>query len=251
MEARALRKQQPTNPMKKILLLLSITVLALIRDASADQLVNGGFEVPVQVAPNYATFNIPAGSTYITGWTVVQGNVDLTTTANYGPGPNTLDPLSVQDVDLIGDTNGSGGVFGGISQTFATLVGQQYQLTFDYSHNSGTLSPSGFYTAQVTVADASNPSSTVLSTQVSQANGGGFGTTPWVAFSQTFTANSTSTTLTFIDTQGAFNAGVYLDDVSVKPVVAGVPDSGSTFGLLAVALAALVGASRFRSLRLA
>src|SRR5438067_2123833 len=129
---------------------LLIISLVVVRDASAAELlVNGGFEVPVQGPPNYATFNIPAGSTYITGWTVVQGNVDLTTTANYGPGPNTLDPLSVQDVDLIGDTNGSGGVFGGISQTFTTLLGQQYQLTFDYSHNSGTLSPSGFYTAQV------------------------------------------------------------------------------------------------------
>ena len=217
--------------MKKILLLLSITALALVRNASADQLTNGGFEVPVQGPPDYAAFNIPSGpysSTYITGWTVVQGNVDLTTDANYGPGDNYLDSSSLQDVDLIGDDRGSGGVFGGIAQTFTTVVGQQYQLTFDYSHNPGTLSPSGFYTAQVTVADASNPSSTVLSTQVSQANG----PSPWVPFSQTFTANSTSMTLSFIDTQGAFNAGVYLDDVSVRPVSASVPDSGSTWSMM-------------------
>jgi hypothetical protein len=78
---------------------------------------------------------------------VVQGNVDLTTTANYGPGPNTLNPSSVQDVDLIGDTNGSNGVFGGLSQSFATIPGQQYRLTFDYSHNNGTFSPD--YAVQV------------------------------------------------------------------------------------------------------
>src|SRR4051812_46791444 len=178
--------------------LLPIISLFVIRDASADLLVNGGFEVPVQGAPNFATFNIPAASTLITGWTVAQGNVDLTTDANYGPLNNTLDPSSVQDVDLIGDTNGSGGVFGGLSQSFATVSGQQYQLTFDYSHNPGTLSPD-FYAAQVTVADANAPANTVFAVQISQANG----PAPWVAFSQTFTANSNSTLLSFIDTHGA------------------------------------------------
>jgi hypothetical protein len=207
--------------------LLLIISLVVIRDASADLLVNGGFEVPVQGPPNFATFNIPAGSTYITGWTVVQGNVDLTTTANYGPLINTLDPSSVQDVDLIGDDRGSGGVFGGLSQSFATVAGQQYQLTFDYSHNPGTLSPD-FYAAQVTVADANAPANTALSVQVSQANG----PAPWVAFSQNFTANSDSTLLTFIDTHGAFNAGIYLDDVSVTPLAASVPDSGSTWAMM-------------------
>ena len=35
----------------------------------------------------------PAGS-LITGWNVVQGNVDLTNTCCYGPGPNNLNPSS-------------------------------------------------------------------------------------------------------------------------------------------------------------
>ncbi len=53
---------------------------------AANLLVNGGFESPVQVAPNFVSFNVPAGSSLITGWTIVQGNVDLTTNANYGAG---------------------------------------------------------------------------------------------------------------------------------------------------------------------
>jgi len=201
---------------------LLITSLVIVRDVSANLLVNGGFEDPPQGPPLFATFNIPAGSTYITGWTVVQGNVDLTTTANYGPLTNTLDPASVQDIDLIGDTNGSGGVFGGLSQTFATVVGQQYLLTFDYSHNPGAFALN--YAAQVTVADANNPSSTVYSAVVSQP----FGPAPWVAFADTFTANSNSTVLSFIDTQGGFNGGIYLDDVSVVPV----PEPSSVLLLL-------------------
>jgi hypothetical protein len=202
---------------RKILPVLGfISCLALPQHAqAASLLVNGGFESPVQGPPDFAAFNVPAGSSLITGWTIVQGNVDLTTTANYGPGPNTLDPASVQDIDLIGNTQGSNGVFGGLSQAFATTAGQTYRLTFDYSHNNGTFSPD--YAAQVTVADGNAPANAIFSVEVSQANGAA----PWKLFSQDFTAISDLTLLTFIDTRGAFNAGIYLDDVDVEPVVAG------------------------------
>jgi Protein of unknown function (DUF642) len=197
---------------------------------AANLLVNGDFELPVQGAPNFAAFNVgtQTSTTFITGWTVTQGNVDLTTTANYGPGPNTLDPSSVQDVDLIGDTNGSNGVKGGISQSFATVAGQQYQLTFDYSHNNGNFSPT--YAALVTVADGNAPpGSSIFSTTVSQAfiTGVGFPSGGWQTFSQDFTATSVLTVLSFIDTQGAFNAGIYLDDVSVDLVNATTPIPGA------------------------
>jgi Protein of unknown function (DUF642) len=194
-------------------LVLIVGLGAAQNAAASSLLVNGGFEVPLQGPPNYAAYNVPAGSSLITGWNVVQGNVDLTNAADYGPGPNTLDPASVQDIDLIGDSGGSGGVFGGLSQSFTTTPGQQYQLTFDYSHNNGTFSANG-YVAQVTVADGHAPANTIYSGQVSQT----YGQAPWQAFSQDFTATSDLTLLTFIDTQGGFNAGIYLDDVSVDPV---------------------------------
>jgi hypothetical protein len=124
----------------------------------------------------------------------------------------------VQAVDLIGDTNGSNGVFGGLSQSFATIPGQQYQLTFDYSHNNGTFSPD--YAVQVTVADANAPANTIFSVEQSQAffPQVGFPSGGWQAFSQNFIATSDLTLLTFRDTRGAFNAGIYLDDVSVEAV---------------------------------
>jgi len=209
------------NVLKAFLLIASLCVA---HAAAADILVNGGFEAPVQGPPNFAAFNVPAGSNLITGWNVVQGNVDLTGTCCYGPLTNTLDHGSLQAVDLIGDDRGSGGVFGGLSQSFATVTGQKYQLTFDYSHNFGGSASN--YAAQVTVGD--------LSTTVSQTSD----QRVWVAFSQTFTANSDSTTLTFIDTQGAFNAGIYLDDVSVTPLTAGVPEP-STWAMLLIGFAGL------------
>jgi hypothetical protein len=193
--------------------------------AASNLLVNGGFENPAQGPPFFAAFNVgtQTPTNYITGWTVIQGNVDLTTATDYGPGVNTLDPSSVLDVDLIGDTTGSNGVRGGLSQSFATVAGQTYHLTFDYSHNPGNASPSGSYAAQVTVADGNNLANSLLSTVVSQANG----TATWVAFSQDFTATSNLTLLSFIDTQGAFNAGIYLDDVSVDLVTATTPIPGA------------------------
>ena len=48
----------------------------------------------------------------------------------------------------------------------------------------------------------------------------------WLTFSQNFIANSDLTLLKFINTRGAFNAGFYLDDVSVALVSASpVPTS--------------------------
>jgi Protein of unknown function (DUF642) len=178
--------------MGKTLKALALIVgLGVAQNASADNLlVNGGFETPVQGGPLFAAFNVPAGSPLITGWNVVQGNVDLTNTCCYGPGPNTLNPSSMQDVDLIGDANGSGGVFGGLSQSFATIPGQLYRLTFDYSHNNGTFSPD--YAVQVTVADANAPANTIFSVEQSQPFffGVSFPTGGWQTFSQNFTAIS-------------------------------------------------------------
>jgi hypothetical protein len=118
-------------------------------------------------------------------------------------------------------------VKGGISQSFATVAGQTYALTFDYSHNNGTFSST--YAALVTVADGNPPGNSLLSTTVSQAflTGVGFPSGDWQTFSQDFTAISDLTVLSFIDTQGSSNAGIYLDDVSVDVVNATTPIPGA------------------------
>ena len=126
------------------------------------------------------------------------------------PGVGQATLLTVQDVDLIGDSTGTGGVFGGLSQSFATIPGQEYQLTFDYSHNNGTQSPTGDYAVQVTAADANAPANTIFSVERSQPffPQVGFPSGGWQTFSQNFIAISDLTLLTFIDTRGAFNAGI-------------------------------------------
>jgi hypothetical protein len=216
-----------SNALKALILIAS---LSFAENAAATNLItNGSFETPVLGAP---AFNIPVGSPLITGWNVVQGNVDLTNTCC------TAAFDGVQAVDLIGDDTATKGVFGGLSQTFATTANQQYTLTFAYSHNLG--GSASVYAAQVTVADANDPANSVLSDPVTHLSS----QTGYSIFSQTFTANSNSTILTFIDTQGAFNAGIYLDDVDVELVTPGVPEP-STWAMMILGFAG-IGAMTYR-----
>ncbi|MAE63926.1 MAG: hypothetical protein CMJ18_06600, partial [Phycisphaeraceae bacterium] len=75
----------------------------------------------------------PAGFTTYTngqtfgGWTVTQGKADHLGSAY------DSSPLGGNSVDLGGGITGSGGEPGTISQTFATVTGQQYQVTFELS----------------------------------------------------------------------------------------------------------------------
>src|SRR5262249_4645160 len=105
--------------------------LVLPHQAQANALTNGDFETPDQ--GNLFSFDILAGSTFITGWTVTQGSVDLTTTACCFPAFS-----GHQAVDLVGTLS-----TGGLTQTFATTPGQTYDLTFAYSHNYAPSLPQG------------------------------------------------------------------------------------------------------------
>ena len=64
----------------------------------------------------------------------------------------------------------------------------------------------------------------------------------------TFTQDGVTFTIDYNPSGGSLGGSV---ELTVKSVGVGAPDTGSTFGLLALALAALFGASRFRALRLA
>jgi Protein of unknown function (DUF642) len=85
-----------------------ISYLVLPQYVYANALTNGDFETPDQ--GNFFSFDILAGSTFITGWTVTQGSVDLTTTACCFPAFS-----GHQAVDLVGTLS-----TGGLTQIFAT-----------------------------------------------------------------------------------------------------------------------------------
>src|SRR4051812_40571144 len=83
---------------------------------------NGSFELG---GSRCNTFNIPAGSTTITGWTVSVGNIDWLGAPVPGCGWQASNGNN--SLDLVGT--------GGIQQTFDTVPGTTYQVSFDMAGN--------------------------------------------------------------------------------------------------------------------
>jgi len=105
-----------------------------------------------------------------------------------------------------------------LTQTFTTTPGTTYSVTFD----QGVLS---FNNSQQTLQVGITGSSPLL-TQSFSLNGIGGGNVNYASRSLTFTANSSTTTLTFRDQSGTTNGiDLLLDNVAVN--VAGTPVSGT------------------------
>jgi choice-of-anchor C domain-containing protein len=182
-------------------IMLVITCVTLAATARANLLVNGSFE-----QPGGYFGNLPVGATYITGWVVTRGTID------YSPGWQC--PDGVASVDLDGSPGSTNNV-GGVSQTFATVPSQQYQVTFAMAINPDSrTNNSELFTRTMGVQAAGQSTNVTLSE---------LGTTDanmnWVGESWTFTATNSSTTLEFfsMDAQNTYY-GPTLDNVIVAPV---------------------------------
>ncbi len=192
---------------------------------------NGGFEAPVLVvSPDFAT--VP------TGWT----KFDPTNVALFMQAYSTFGlPTAGGEGNQAYGFGGNGGVLGDLSQTFDTVAGGNYQVSFQYLVQQGL----EFEDLRAQALDGAVPLATVSIR---------FNNRAWVTATLTFTAASASTTLRFSDTTGAVDPGFggstnwALDAVRVNRVdVVGVPEP-STFALLALGgLAALVARKARRS----
>lgn len=141
-----------------------------------------------------------------------------------------------QYMDLIGNTNVTGGVPNVLYQDLQTMPGAQYDLGFhwgeDVGHNAGQI-----VTLNVRILDAgSNIVFDTTMTRIAQGPMGGVnGPNTWIPFQRTFTAPTTPCRLAFMATPpvGNSGAGAALDAVSVVTLDAfctdsdgdGVPDS--------------------------
>jgi choice-of-anchor C domain-containing protein len=153
---------------------------------------NGSFETGI--APGVFTTLTAGDNSSIPGWTVSSGTIDYIGsywTASDGS----------RSIDLSG--NGPGG----ISQTFATIAGVTYNVTFDLSGN-----PAGPPAVKTMTVDAGGAPSTYTYDTV--AAGNTLANMKWAAQTYSFTATSASTTLTFTSTT-ATAYGPALDDVRV------------------------------------
>lgn len=189
-------------------------------------IINGGFEVPFigHWAQAY-----PAGSDEITGWTIVDGSVDIVA-SDYWPPFEGLQSLDLNGVSL-----------GTIEQAFPTVPGETYWLSFVYADN--VYSP---YPPSAEVGVFGGDASTILSHGISHW-GSTLQNMNYRGFLRSFEANSTTSRLRFRSTGGAAAHGIALDAirVSTEPVNP-IPEPASLV-LLGVGFLGLAGQLRRRS----
>lgn len=159
-------------------------------------IINGGFETPV-VSTAWATYY--AGSAALAPWEILSGSIDVVTIWEQYEGNNSL--------DLAGDSEGT------IQQSFTTVPGKQYTLSFHYANNSGRTTPAS---ATVNVIGSSSLYSDMFFHAASTGEN-----MLWTPYTSTFVADSATTTLRFTD--HTFSAyGIVLDAISVtaaRPVL--------------------------------
>src|SRR2546423_15578628 len=91
------------------------------RGQAQNLITNGSFESGT--APDGGFYTLGAGNTYMTGWTIVSGSIDL--------GRNWTAAKDLQSIDLDGNNAGK------IKQTFNTTPGLQYKLLYSIEGNPG------------------------------------------------------------------------------------------------------------------
>jgi hypothetical protein len=204
--------------------LISISVLASASLAGASMahanlLTNPSFEAGAFVNQGNDTMSLAAGSTAITGWTVV------TDTAAW-IGPSNPFSLAASDGDYFLDLSNyqPGGPFAGMTQVITTVAGATYSLSFDLGGSNIWGRPDGI------TASAAGTSVTFTTPSTGTNN-------DWYHESMEFVATSTSTTINLQGQSGVNYIG--LDNAGVELVSLPVPEP-STW-LMTMAGLALLG----------
>ncbi len=175
----------------------AVAAVALVpSSANAAAFVNGSFENGNLTNSSFAT--VPGGnSTSINGWVVTGNSVDYI-------GSYWAAQQGSRSIDL----NGNGQ--GGIQQTFDTVVGQLYNISFWLAGNTDNLPV--IKNVQVGATGAANSIFTFDTTGFSAPSNMG-----WKNYNYQFAATGASTTLSFASLDaGSFGAA--LDNVSVSAV---------------------------------
>jgi choice-of-anchor C domain-containing protein len=202
--------------MKLISLAIASAAAALSVNAGAVTLINGGFETG---APTGEFTTAPP--VIVPGWDVTAGTVDHIGTYWTNNGG------SAGSIDLAGSSPGT------LAQTFATVAGQAYRVTFFIAGNNG--------------GGSAIKSLNVLATGGSTANYAfdttGFGRTNmgWSERFYNFRASGSSSTLSFAAGSDSSFFGPALDDVSI----AAVPEP-TTWAMMILGFAVVGGAMRRR-----
>lgn len=197
--------------------------------AGAGLIQNGSFEDSSHSSVG-TWLTLYAGSTAISGWTVI-GTTAATDSIDY-IGNYWQASDGNRSIDLDGRC-----ARGGVEQTIATEIGHTYKLSFDVAGNTdGTPYGSGLRTMDVLAIGAATQSASFGFDCTGQSHWD----MGWTSMEWSFVADAPSTTLRFLSTTTAAPAGygMALDNVAIHapvPTAAllGLLGLGSSGGLLA------------------
>ncbi|HLZ73855.1 PEPxxWA-CTERM sorting domain-containing protein [Phenylobacterium sp.] len=198
------------------LLLIAVSTATLAgaqaAQAATNLLTNGGFDdIGAGAVPEgwggltYYTDGTHPGHVALPGWTVEAGSVDLTSTSS-GWGPADMGPYSL-------DINGWSA--GTISQQFATVAGQTYNVSYAFSRNEAG-SPNDPVQATVAAGGVSR----LISVSYEDPSFGSIGHMLWHHGGFSFVGDGNEATIRLAAVTDS-NAGVFFDTVSVT---GGVPE---------------------------
>jgi choice-of-anchor C domain-containing protein len=186
-------------------------LIAFAGVAVAAPFQNGSFETGGPTSPNCFQFGITAGSTVIPGWVVSVGDVDWD--GDCPVGTNTQASDGHYSLDLLGSV--SPAKIGGVQQTFDTVPGATYRVTFSLAGNPGPVSGNPpIKPLAVTVAGTTHNYLFDTTGHTSTDMG-------WLTETFTFVATGTSETINFVSDMTAFAggfAGAALDNVQITQV---------------------------------
>ena len=211
----------------KILLLalgMFVTSGALHEAAAQSLIVNGSFETAT-VSPGSSYVRLVGGDTRVTGWTILGDTIDY-----IGPGWVASDGVRSFDLD------GAPGDSSALLQTFATVPGTTYLVTFDLAGNINGLPTIKPIRVK---ADAQSADFTFDITGRNAVNMG------WSPISWTFVADDTSATLELLSLTTPATVqgwGAAVDNVSVVALPGAVPLLGP-LGWLAIGIGLIATAS--------
>ncbi|MBN1974869.1 MAG: choice-of-anchor C family protein [Sedimentisphaerales bacterium] len=176
-----------------ILISLIIGLCAGQSFAAMDPFINGSFEIGDDPGKSFST--LLAGSTAIDGWTVGNNGIDYI--SGYWKAADGSRSLDMSALNA-----------GSISQTFDTVTGNNYLVTFQMAGNP----VGGPLVKELTVGAAGKSQNFIFDTTgKSQTNMG------WETMNFSFVANSSSTTLSFTSLINTA-CGPALDGVTVSLV---------------------------------
>ena len=173
-----------------------VLVLAASPPARAqDVLTNGSFESGPSLGGSHDV-TVSAGSTAITGWTVVGDSIDYT-----GPPWDVADGVHCVDLD------GRDAIFSGVQQSFTTVPGRTYVVSFKMSGNPE--GPPQIKRFRVSVDQFTGD-------YEFDSGGQTIGALRWEPVTFSFAASGSSTTLSFVSLSATPSSyGALIDQVSV------------------------------------